>query len=257
VKPGEATLDRTFRALRQFNASELAPLAARKDRMAPFWDQYFPGDAHIHRLARALSARFAIDMKEFCEAIEFFARTRRAVRAPVMADLFCGHGFVGLLFALFERRVEQVVLVDRQRPPAFDDIYAAVCEVGPWVEGKIEFRRESIRHHVELPAGAAVVGVHACGPRTDRTIKSALACGGPVAVMPCCHHTSSYHHRPTAFDEMLGPDVAIDIDRTYRLEGAGYTVEWTAIPRVITPKNRIIIGRPGGPRRDLVFDPRI
>ena len=90
-----------------------------------------------------------------------------------------------------------------------------------------------------------------------RAIKSALACGGPVAVMPCCHHTSSYHRRPTTFDEALGTDLAIDIDRTYRLEGAGYSVEWSAIPAVVTPKNRIIIGRPGGPRRDLDYDPRI
>lgn len=250
-------LDRAFKALRQFNAPDAAPLAGRKDRMAPFWDHHFPGDTHIHRLARALSKRFAIDLKEFCEAVEFFARTRKAIRAPVVADLFCGHGFVGLLFGLFERRVERVILVDKMRPPAHDLILGAVAEVGPWVADKVEFRREDIRHHVDLPAGASVVAVHACGPRTDRAIKSALACGGPVAVMPCCHHTSGYHQRPTAFDEVLGPDVAIDIDRTYRLEGAGYSVEWTAIPRAVTPKNRVVIGRPGGPRRDLDYDPRI
>lgn len=250
-------LDRTFKALRQFNTDEGHRLAGRKDRLAPFWDRYFPGDAHLHRLARALSARGAIDMKEFCEAVEFFARTRRAVRAPVMADLFCGHGFVGLLFALFEREVERVVLVDRMCPPAHAAIVEAVCEVGPWVAGKVEFRRENIRHHVELPAGATVLGVHACGPRTDRCLKSAIACGGAVAVMPCCHHTSSYHQRPRAFDEVLGTDLSIDIDRTYRLEGAGYDVVWNAIPRVVTPKNRIIIGTPGGERRDLAFDPRI
>ncbi len=252
-----AHLDRAFKALRQFNTPEAAALVCRKDRMAPFWDHHFPGDAHIHRLARALSKRFAIDIKEFCEAVEFFARTRRAVRAPVVADLFCGHGFVGLLYGLFERRVERVILVDKMRPPAHDLILDAVAEVGPWVPAKVEFRKQGIRHHVDLPDDAAVVAVHACGPRTDRAIKSAINCGGPVAVMPCCHHTSSYHHRPTAFDELMGPDVAIDIDRTYRLEGAGYAVEWSAIPRAVTPKNRIIIGRPGGPRRDLDYDPRI
>jgi len=250
-------LDRAFKALRQFNAPEAAELVNRKARMAPAWDHHFPGDAHIHRLARALSARRAIDIKEFCEAVEFFARTRKAIRSPVVADLFCGHGLVGLLYGLFERRVERVILVDKMRPPAHDLIVEAVAEVGPWVPAKVEFRRQGIRHHVELPEGAAVVAVHACGPRTDRALKSALACGGPVAVMPCCHATSSYHHRPTAFDEVMGPDVAIDIDRTYRLEGAGYRVAWSAIPGTVTPKNRIIIGRPGGSRRDLAYDPRI
>lgn len=250
-------LDRAFKALRQFNSPEGHSLAGRKHRLAPKWDHHFPGDAHLHRLARALSARAAIDMKEFCEAVEFFARARKTIRAPVVADLFCGHGFAGLLFALFEREVERVILIDRMRPPSHDHILAAVLEVGPWVARKIEFRTESIRRTVPLPDATAVIGVHACGPRTDRCLKTAINCGGPVAVMPCCHHTSSYHRRPTAFDEALGTDLAIDIDRTYRLEGAGYRVEWSAIPRVVTPKNRIILATPGAEVRDLRFDPRI
>lgn len=249
--------DRAFKALRQFNTGPGRALAGRRDRLAPKWDHHFPGDAHLHRLARALTARYAIDMKEFCEAVEFFARTRRAVRRPVVADLFCGHGFVGLLFALFERTVERVVLVDRSRPPSHSTLLDAVAEVGPWVADKVEYRVQNIRHHVELPPGAGVVAVHACGPRTDRAIKSAIRCGGPVAVMPCCHSTSSYHHRPTAFDEAISTELSIDIDRTYRLEGAGYAAEWTAIPRAISPRNRIIVGRPGHPRRTLDYDRRI
>ena len=42
--------------------------------------RWFPGDALPHRLARALAARHAIDMKEFCESFEFFTRVRRHLR---------------------------------------------------------------------------------------------------------------------------------------------------------------------------------
>ena len=222
-------------------------LAGQNHRLAPHWDHHFPGDAQLHRLARALSARAAIDIKEFCEAVEFFARTRRALRSPTIADLFCGHGLAGLLFALFERTVEHVILIDRRRPAAHDAILAAVLEIGPWVAPKITYRTETIRRPVPLPEGTAILGIHACGPRTDRCLKTAIACQGPVAVMPCCHHTSSHHTRPTAFQDTLGTELAIDIDRTYRLEGAGYRVDWTAIPRAITPKNRVIIATPGAP----------
>ena len=39
----------------------------------------------------------------------------------------------------------------------------------------------------------------------------------------------------------LGRALATDIHRTYRLEAAGYQVDWSAIPRAITPMNRIMV----------------
>ena len=50
------------------------------------------------RLAHALAARRAIDMKEFCESFEFFTHTRRkkfgiaSNSQHSVADLCCGHG---------------------------------------------------------------------------------------------------------------------------------------------------------------------
>jgi hypothetical protein len=43
---------------------------------------------------------------------------------------------------------------------------------------------------------------------------------------------------------VLGADVAIDVDRTYRLHRAGYRVRWDQISPTITTKNRVLIGRP-------------
>ncbi len=237
--------DRAFKALRQFNTEDGRRLAGRKDRMAPFWDEWFPSENLTDRFARALSKRYAIDMKEFCEAFEFFARVRRSLRRSTVVDLCAGHGLTGILFALFERSVDRVLLVDRRRPDTHEVIMEAAQEVAPWVPRKVQFFTESIQEFV-VPADAALIAIHACGARTDRCIELARRGRHPVALMPCCHSSSSYGRRPVAFDETLGPALAIDIDRTYHLENLGFEVSWSAIPRAVTPMNRVIIAKPQG-----------
>ena len=102
TQPYPALEDRRFRALRQFNSTDGQRLAGRRDRMAPIWLDWFPGDGLVDRLGRSLSQHHAIDMKEFCESFEFFARVRKTIRRPRVVDLCGGHGFTGILFALFE-----------------------------------------------------------------------------------------------------------------------------------------------------------
>ena len=96
---------------------------------------------------------------------------------------------------------------------------------------------------IELPSGAGVVAVHACGLVTDIALAASFRAGGPVAVMPCCH-TSARRHGIAGLRDAIGTRLAVDVDRTYRMEAAGLRVEWTAIPARITPMNRIMIGLP-------------
>ena len=57
--------------------------------------ELFAGDALMARFGRALAERRAIDRKEFFEACEFFARTRKRlaadVDAGVLVDAAGGH----------------------------------------------------------------------------------------------------------------------------------------------------------------------
>jgi hypothetical protein len=53
---------------------------------------------------------------------------------------------------------------------------------------------------------------------------------------------------PRALRKGLGADLASDVARTYRLEQAGYEVDWSTIPLAVSPKNRIIIARPPATR---------
>ena len=64
-----------------------------------------------------------------------------------------------------------------------------------------------------------------------------------VAVLPCCHDLDTCEAIPYA--GWVDPALAIDLGRAARLERAGYAVWTQTIPAAITPKNRLLLGRPG------------
>jgi len=192
------------------------------------------------RLARSLAEHRAVSLKELLESFEFHARTRRRVRTRVVADLCCGHGLTGMLFGL-EREVEEVILIDKVRPPSFELILRALVEVAPQLRTKVRFHEVALDGAAALlPPGAAVVGVHACGRKTDGCIDAGIATGGPIAVMPCCY-PKSMAGAPRVLKSALGSMISVDVHRTYRLHEAGYQVDWTAIPEAVSPMNRILV----------------
>lgn len=217
---------------------------------------HFTGDGLVDRFARGLGARRAVRVKEVLEALEFFAVVRRRVRAPIVADLCASHGLVGALYALFERSVEQVVLIDKRVPESRAAVLAAAREAGPWVADKLVERDGLLeRRGADLAPGTALVAVHACGTLSDRCIDHALRLLGPLGLMPCCRP----HRRspaPPVLARELGADTAFDVDRTYRLEEGGFTARWDAVAATITPMNRVILAWPRVPstRQQALLD---
>ena len=236
-----ATSSHKFKAFRRFNDPEVQHLARLRRRVSAPVRALFDGEGLPNLIAHALIRHRAIDLKEVLESFEFFERVRRRLRRPHMSDLCCGHGLTGMLFAVFEPTVEQVTLVDRKRPDSHAVIRDVVAEFAPWIKPKlryIEARLEQVTP--TLKTGTAVLAVHACGARTDRAIDAALALDGPIAAMPCCYSQTA-PLAPRAIRKHLGRPASSDIHRTYRLEAAGYQVDWSSIPECITPMNRIIV----------------
>merc|ERR1711904_89271 len=125
--------------------------------------------------------------KEVMESFEFFERVRHRSSRPAVVDLCCGHGLVGLLFALFERKVERVYLVDKTFPLSAEKVLDALCTVGPWVRPKVHYLTLGVRRIEDALTDEpdyGVVAVHACGARTDWAIQAAVARKAPVMVMP-------------------------------------------------------------------------
>ena len=204
---------------------------------------YFADDSLQNRLVREIAAARLLPIKEVLESFEFFARVRKQTRAACVADLCCGHGLIGVLFAMFEKRVDRVILADRETPPSRLKLVEIANGIAPWVEPKIENVQAKLSAGDGMvPQGAAVVSAHACGVLSDLCIEIAIGSGGPLAILPCCYPKSACE-APQSIVSALGLTMAFDVDRTYRLEAAGYLVRWTSIPAAITPMNRIICAR--------------
>ena len=232
-----------YKGFRKFNHAQIGALASSRSSIKPhIAERHFTSDSLPDRLVRELAKQHALPTKEILESFEFFARVRKHVRAPSVADLCCGHGLTGILFALFERSVEHVLLIDQIQPPSHAKALDAAVRVGPWVADKIRYQTARIKDVEQyLEPQTSVIGIHACGTLTDRCIDNALATGGHVALMPCCYPDRGCE-APAALQLSLGTRMAFDIDRTYRLQRADYYVRWDAIPEEITPMNRVLIG---------------
>lgn len=233
----------SFRVFPAFDDPSLRWAASSRFRLDRASAQHFGGPPLAARIVQALAERRAIKVKEVLESFETFERVRRRLRAAKMADLCCGHGLTGLLFAAFERSVDEIVLLDRKKPEKAEDVFAAVRDAAPWIEGKVRWIEDKVARAADhLAPGTSVIAIHACGSRTDRVIDAALALDGDLAVVPCCY-TRTADHVPRALRQSLGVELAADVDRTYRLESQGYRVEWTTIPDAITPMNRVLLAR--------------
>ena len=91
------------------------------------------------------------------------------------------------------------------------------------------------------------MSAHGCGRITDRVLEQAIAARADVAVLPCCQDHSLLDHG--GLEGWLDKDLAIDVVRALRLRDAGYKVWTKHIPETITPKNRLLMGRPGAGTR--------
>ncbi len=234
-----------FRLLRVFNDGNLRDYAGVRTRIGRNCLPHFTGDSLADRVVRELAAERALPMKEVVEAFEFFAVTRKYLRvAPTIVDLCSGHGLAGILFGLYERGVERVVLCDKRKPDHYERVWRATTRVAPWLEDKVEYREGKLADvRDELPPDSGVLGVHACGVLSDQCLDIGATLGGPIAVMPCCR-ANARNSAPRGLRAALGEDVAYDVDRTYALEARGYNVRWREIPAAITPMNRVLIAVP-------------
>ena len=213
--------------------------------------EYFDSDSLQDTFLQAIAADRLLPVKEVLESFEFFTRVRKSVRTRVMADLCCGHGLVGILFAMFERDVDRVFLIDQNEPESRLKLIAAASKVAPWISEKIDNREAKIDIEDDwIKPDIGVVSAHACGVLSDLCIAVAIKTAGPIAILPCCYPRSACE-APLSLQTQFGIKTAFDIDRTYRLEKAGYTVRWGTIPAEITPMNRILYARPPRANRSV------
>lgn len=233
-----------FKFLPQLNDLERTEwLGSRQKFHAKIAKKYFNSDSLQDKFLQAIAAESLLPIKEVLETFEFFTRIRKSTRMKIVADLCCGHGLLGILFAMFERDVQRVILMDQNEPESRQKLIAVASQVAPWIAAKIDNRAAKISVDDDwIEPDISIVSAHACGVLSDLCIDIAIKCRGPIAILPCCYPKSACN-APQSLQAQFGLGTAFDIDRTYRLESAGYRIRWGSIPKEITPMNRIIYGK--------------
>jgi len=212
-----------------------------KKRLRPGAQRHYPGDTAFEKIARAVCRAGCIPRKELYETWEVAKRVRRHLRGARIVDLACGHGLLAYVLAVIMPSVTEILAVDRRIPPSALKLGAAMEEDWPELALRVTRRQADIREY-EIRPDDIVVCAHGCGSLTDRVLELAVAARANVAVLPCC----SDHSRLDSggLDGWLEADLAIDVLRALRLRDEGYKVWAQHIPEEITPKNRLLMGRP-------------
>ena len=201
----------------------------------------FGSDTLFDRLGRAVCAAGCLPRKELYEAWEIARRVRRLLRGGRIVDLAGGHGLLAHALLLLDDSSPEAVVVDRVIPPAAATLHAALIEAWPRLAGRVHLVAGDLGA-VTLGPDDLVVASHACGALTDAVLNRAADARARVGVLPCCHDLESCD--PGALAGWLDPAVAIDVMRATRLESRGYRVWTQIIPATITPKNRLLMGKP-------------
>jgi hypothetical protein len=219
-----------------------------KNRMTPRTVHQFAGASLEQRFARAVCAASVLPRKEWFEASAMLRRIQRKADTLLgegttrIVDVGAGHGLLGMLLALVDKREREVLLVEPHPPPSRAKLLDAVRGEFPWVGARVKETHTALDSEV-LRKGDLVVSAHGCGGLTDAIIAAAMAVRAHVVVLPCCHPRKNAAAQVLA--GFVDPALALDSARALRLHDAGYQV-WTAsIDPTITPKNRLILAAAG------------
>jgi hypothetical protein len=203
----------------------------------------FPSNRLFDRIARAVCVAGCLPRKELYEAWEVARRARRLFRGGRVIDLGGGHGLLAHLMLLLDDSSASALVVDRAQPASAARLQAALVEAWPRLEGRVAYLTGGPDDAAVAP-GDVVVSCHGCGAFTDEVLAAAVRGRARVAVLPCCHDVETCD--TGGLGGWMDAPMAIDAARAIRLGAQGYRVVTQTIPKGITPKNRLLLGVPGG-----------
>jgi hypothetical protein len=201
----------------------------------------FPGTSLRDKLGRAVSEAECLPRKEFFESWYAARKIRRWFRGGPVFEVAAGHGLLSAMLLLLDGTSGPALCVDKRKPLSVDRLHGVLAQAWPRLADQIDYREARVED-VEVPEGALVVSVHACGVLTDRVLAKALEARARVAVLPCCHATKLSD--TAGLEAWLEPRLAVDVVRAERLRHAGYQVRLGTIPAEVTPQNRLILAEP-------------
>ena len=234
-----------------------------------------PTKTIINEIVNHLARRDApVDAKEVAESVEFYLRVNKRIygaskrilqnnahdvddqRTITIQDLCSGHGLTGMLFLActppgrIPNTSVRIELVDKVEPKSHSILRDCISEICPWVsEDTVSFVSTPLNDYTDKASNkkihgneaTIVISTHACGSLTDKVLEYSINSeAASLAVMPCCY-TGTDEGAPYGVRRMLGVGLSADVRRSFYLQENNYHADFGAIPRAVTPMNRIIV----------------
>jgi hypothetical protein len=203
--------------------------------------RHFADDTLFCRVARAVCGAKCLPRKELFESWEVAQRVRNRFQGGKVFDLACGHALIAHLLLILDDSSPSAVGIDARLPESAAKLSAVLVAEWPGLAGRVQLVQAPISS-VQLEPSALVVSAHACGALTDEVLALAASAQARIAVLPCCHDGDA--NDAAGLGGWLEPALAIDAVRAVELRNRGYEVHTETIPAAITPKNRLLSGRP-------------
>lgn len=195
--------------------------------------------------------RLDVPSKEVLETLAFFDVARSHIASALGADVSChlvdvggGRGLTSFCWLAWAGAASATI-VDQSMPRSHVATARAMrraigCRTPDFFVGKL----------AEFPCVSdgptAFVGLHCCGGLADEVIDAAIAASAPFAVMSCCHPFRDPLLKTASawLADGQDPGSLIDLMRLDRARQQGYDVRLETIDPSITPKNRVLLGKP-------------
>jgi Methyltransferase domain len=205
----------------------------------------------LDELARVVCPTRCIPRKELFEAWAMALYVQEAFpECQRVADLASGHGLLSwalLALANDNSSHRSAVCIDIQMPLAAEILQHAMEDHWPVFKGQWDYVQGKLEC-LEPDPSTLLLGVHCCGVLSDRIIDLTIQGNCPLALVPCCHSRKCLGgpDQWKDLDEASESNITdyIDSQRIQQLRAAGFTVWERTIPKLFTPKNRIILATP-------------
>jgi hypothetical protein len=202
----------------------------------------FTGGGLLDRVGRAVCTAGCLPRKELFEAWEIARRVRRLRRGGRVIDVAGGHGLLAHLMILLDDTSGEAVVLDPAVTSSSAAVHAALVRDWPRLADRVSFVERDLAAF-QFQSDDVIVSSHACGALTDRILDAAVAARAFVAVLPCCHDLATCD--TGGLQGWMDGALAVDAVRAMRLAQRGYRVRTQIIPADITPRNRLLLARPG------------
>lgn len=217
---------------------------------------HFRSHTLIDKLSSSLCQGSFLSKKEYCESVEVVRVIQRFIRSDQQLhiyDICGGHGFVGILLSLFSKAIISANIIDQKRPLSFDRIVNCVEQISPDAVKQVHFIQEDYQL-VNFKKNSLLIGIHACGIRTDWLMDLAFKNKCGIAILPCCYKKECLPEPMKKLSSVYELKELIDIHRITRALNNGYSINTKSISAKVTPMNRMFIFLPDGFYNTNVLD---